>query len=107
GANALIARELTEIFKSRFDPNFPDKNRESALQEKRKTIEKLLESVQNLDEDRILRRYLDAIMATMRTNFYQRDDQDQPKTYISFKFNPKKIPELPRPIPKHEIFVYS
>ena len=30
-----------------------------------------------------------------------------PKPYISFKLNPKIIPELPLPRPKYEIFVYS
>lgn len=60
-----------------------------------------------LNEDRILRRYLDLIKATLRTNFYQPDGNGQNKSYFSFKFNPKAIPELPRPVPKYEIFVYS
>ena len=31
----------------------------------------------------------------------------QPKPYLSFKFDPAKIPDLPLPRPKFEIFVYS
>ena len=31
----------------------------------------------------------------------------QPKSYLSFKFDPAKIPDLPLPRPKFEIFVYS
>ncbi|MER2298195.1 MAG: NAD-glutamate dehydrogenase domain-containing protein, partial [Pseudomonas sp.] len=62
---------------------------------------------QVLNEDRILRRYLDLIKATLRTNFYQPDANGQSKSYFSFKFNPRLIPELPKPVPKFEIFVYS
>ncbi|HAC69189.1 MAG TPA: hypothetical protein DCP19_15350, partial [Pseudomonas sp.] len=29
------------------------------------------------------------------------------KAYFSFKLDPKAIPELPRPVPRYEIFVYS
>lgn len=66
-----------------------------------------LDDVQVLNEDRILRRYLDLIKATLRTNFYQTDANGQNKSYFSFKFNPHAIPELPKPVPKFEIFVYS
>ncbi|RML94287.1 putative protein-glutamate dehydrogenase, partial [Pseudomonas syringae pv. maculicola] len=58
-----------------------------------------LDDVQVLNEDRILRRYLDLIKATLRTNFYQADANGQSKSYFSFKFNPRLIPELPKPVP--------
>ena len=32
---------------------------------------------------------------------------DRSKTYISFKFDPEQIHDLPLPRPKYEIFVYS
>lgn len=66
-----------------------------------------LDEVSSLDDDRIIRRYLDLINATLRTNFYQLDAKGEPKSYISFKFMPSMIPEMPRPLPKFEIFVYS
>ncbi|MGL4896678.1 MAG: NAD-glutamate dehydrogenase, partial [Shewanella sp.] len=47
------------------------------------------------------------INATLRTNFYQLDAKGEFKSYISFKFMPSMIPEMPRPLPKFEIFVYS
>ncbi|MGS0729973.1 NAD-glutamate dehydrogenase domain-containing protein, partial [Shewanella sp. 0m-11] len=61
----------------------------------------------SLDDDRIIRRYLDLINATSRTNFYQLAETGLPKAYISFKFEPALIPEMPKPLPKYEIFVYS
>jgi glutamate dehydrogenase len=46
------------------------------------------------------------IRATLRTGFYQQSD-GKPRDYISFKFDPSKIAELPKPRPYREIFVYS
>ncbi|WP_230660050.1 NAD-glutamate dehydrogenase [Psychrobacter sp. I-STPA10] len=66
-----------------------------------------LQDVSSLDEDRILRWYIDLINAMLRSNFYQRDDQGKRKDRLSFKFDAQKIPNLPKPKPMFEIFVYS
>jgi glutamate dehydrogenase len=104
-----IARELTRLFKTRF--YLARKLTQDDLEDKQQRLEQAiltaLDDVQVLNEDRILRRYLDLIKATLRTNFYQPDANGQNKSYFSFKFNPKLIPELPKPVPKFEIFVYS
>ena len=104
-----IARELTRLFKTRF--YLARKLTQDDLDDKQQRLEQAiltaLDDVQVLNEDRILRRYLDLIKATLRTNFYQADANGQAKPYFSFKFNPKLIPELPKPVPKFEIFVYS
>jgi glutamate dehydrogenase len=73
-------------------------------------IRSLLEEVSSIDEDRILRGYLGMVHATLRTNYYQFDllrDDGRHKDYISFKFDSSQVPELPKPIPYREIFVYS
>ncbi len=70
-------------------------------------IRAALDSVASLDEDRILRSYLNLVQATLRTNFYQPGADGKPKGYVSFKLDPQKIPDLPLPRPKFEIFVYS
>ncbi|MBB1300378.1 NAD-glutamate dehydrogenase [Pseudoalteromonas sp. SR44-8] len=79
-----------------------------------KTLDKLiaqiyveLENVANLDDDRIIRLYVDMIIATLRTNYFQKDDKGQFKSYVSFKVNPSLIPDMPLPLPAFEIFVYS
>ncbi|KPG91553.1 NAD-glutamate dehydrogenase [Pseudomonas sp. RIT-PI-r] len=104
-----IARELTRLFKTRF--YLARKLSDDDLEDKQLRLEQAiltaLDDVQVLNEDRILRRYLDLIKATLRTNFYQTDANGQNKSYFSFKFNPHAIPELPKPVPKFEIFVYS
>ncbi|MBW0236293.1 NAD-glutamate dehydrogenase [Pseudomonas sp. D1HM] len=104
-----IARELTRLFKTRF--YLARKLTAEDLDDKQLRLEQAiltaLDDVQVLNEDRILRRYLDLIKATLRTNFYQPDAHGHNRSYFSFKFDPHLIPELPKPVPKFEIFVYS
>lgn len=102
-----ISRELVELFKNRFDPSLSLEARNAATNELRAKIKASLEEVKNIDEDRIIRRFLQVIMATIRTNYFQKDEQGKNKNYISFKFDPSAIPELPLPRPLYEIFVYS
>ncbi|MBZ9783994.1 NAD-glutamate dehydrogenase [Pseudomonas sp. REP124] len=104
-----IARELTRLFKTRFylARKLSGDDLDDMQQRLEHAILSALDDVQVLNEDRILRRYLDLIKATLRTNFYQTDANGHNKSYFSFKFNPHLIPELPKPVPKFEIFVYS
>src|SRR5690606_15336113 len=104
--DAPVARELVGLFKTRFF--LARKPSAGELEQKlEQAILSALDGVAVLNEDRILRRYLDLIKATPRTNFYQTDAEGQPKDYFSLKFNPAAIPELPLPRPMYEIFVYS
>ena len=70
-------------------------------------IEAALEAVESLDEDRILRHFVNAVQAAVRTNYYQIDNDGQPKPQIAIKFESRKIDGLPAPRPLYEIFVYS
>ena len=67
-------------------------------------IHQLLETVSSLDEDRILRSFLSAMQATLRTSFFQRWEGEF-RPYIAFKFDSHQVPELPKPVPYREIFV--
>ncbi len=101
-----IARELVTLFKLRFDPNRQGSSQEviMALEER---IAALLAEVENLDEDKILRRFLEIIHATLRTNFFLKDEQGQYKDCISFKLDAMAISDMPLPRPMFEIFVYA
>jgi glutamate dehydrogenase len=100
-----IAHLLIDLFQMRFDPrNEKDTRAEAQLVEE---IEQAINTVPGLDEDRILHSFLHLIQATLRTNFFQRDTNQQPKPYLSFKLDPSRIPNLPLPRPQFEIFVYS
>jgi glutamate dehydrogenase len=104
-ANAGVARQLVELFKLRFDPALHDT--EEAEAEMIREIKASLDQVQNLNEDRALRQFLALIRATTRTNFWRTDDKGGRRAFLSFKFDPSKIPGLPEPRPMFEIFVYS
>ncbi len=70
-------------------------------------LEILLDTVvTSIDDDRILRGFEALINATLRTNFYQKKGGTH-RDYISFKFDPARVPDLPKPRPYREIFVYS
>ncbi|MDX2371077.1 MAG: NAD-glutamate dehydrogenase [Colwellia sp.] len=104
-----IAQLLINLFIQRFDPNNPatDSVKDKAHITLLESIESSLDNVANLDDDRIIRRFVEMISATIRTNYFQLDKLMGEKPYISFKMVPEKISEMPQPVPKFEIFVYS
>ncbi|WP_290637367.1 NAD-glutamate dehydrogenase [Aquisalimonas sp.] len=102
--NPRITRLLIRLFHNRFDPDRVDAKRAGRMAEQ---IERALHDVPSLDEDRMLRRLLAAIQATVRTNAYQRDRDGRRHAYLSLKLIPERIPEMPKPWPAFEIYVYS
>ena len=101
--HAPIARLLVELFDLRLHP---EKHDEAAAGEKAAAIEQALEQVENLNEDRVLRQFLALVQATLRTNRWRCDGPGQ-RPFLSFKFDPSKVPGLPEPKPMFEIFVFS
>jgi glutamate dehydrogenase len=103
-----IAGDVGELFHARFDPRpaaATDRaGKQSAIAAR---IEEALQKVESLDEDRILRRFVNAVQSAVRTNFYQTDKQGQAKALIAVKFESGKLTDLPLPRPLYEIFVYS
>ena len=105
-AHPEIARALVELFKARFDPARAAEG-EGPARERAQAIEAALEGVENLSEDRALRQLLALVLATTRTNFWRTDAAGCRRAFVSFKFDPQKVPGLPEPRPMFEIFVYS
>lgn len=104
--NSEIAKDLVYLFMARFSPKYTHESKPDLTSNIAK-IEKAFDDVSSLDEDRILRRILEVILATVRTNYFQRTESGGYKPKISFKFDPSLISELPLPRPMFEIFVYS
>lgn len=100
-----IAIDLVNVFSLSFCPSV--KRAPKKLSALKQEVLAKLDKVSNLDDDRIIRRYLELLEATLRTNFYQKDLEGKDKSYISFKLLPAKISDMPLPKPKFEIFVYS
>jgi glutamate dehydrogenase len=105
--HALIARMLVELFEGRFDPALPEKRRERTVLIVSQAVDHALDGVASLDADRMLSAFRALITAVLRTNYFQADEQGQPRRYLSLKLDPHKIPDLPLPLPMFEIFVYS
>ena len=109
-----LARRLVDLFHARLDPSQAGKGeaagtgdaaaRQADLEDE---ILAGIDEVTSLDDDRILRNYLHLTLATLRTNYYQSTPDGEPKAYLSFKLDPRRVPDLPRPLPTFEIFVYS
>ncbi|MDE3016158.1 MAG: NAD-glutamate dehydrogenase [Pseudomonadota bacterium] len=104
GQQPRIAALIVSLFEKRFFPH--EKDRDTGQQALQEAIEKSLADVSGVAEDRILRRYVDLVLATIRTNYFQTTDGGA-KPALSFKMNSRKVPELPPPVPYAEIFVYS
>jgi|HubBroStandDraft_1064217.scaffolds.fasta_scaffold00015_95 glutamate dehydrogenase len=107
GAHPAIARRLIRLFEAQFDPARPAAERAAEAERIAAEIGSALDTVANLDEDRILRSFLLLIGKTLRTNFYQLDRAGAPKPYLSIKLASQEIDLLPLPRPLVEIYVYS
>lgn len=105
--NPLITRDLVAAFHARFNPDGPadPDERVKEVANVDQQITSSLDNVASLDEDRIIRRFLNLFSAITRTNFYQRLQDGAHKPYISFKIDSHKLEELPEPKPYREIFV--
>ncbi|MEU6417644.1 NAD-glutamate dehydrogenase [Streptomyces spiralis] len=104
--NVHTTRLLVSLFEARMAPERQRAGHElvDALLEE---VDAALDQVASLDEDRILRSFLTVIKATLRTNFFQKNGSGAPHDYVSMKFDPQAIPDLPAPRPAYEIWVYS
>jgi glutamate dehydrogenase len=106
-AHTAVATALVRLFETRFDPGLPETNRVNQAEALTIEITQMIDEVESLDADRILRSYLTLIGATLRTNYFVRDAGGRARPYLGIKLDPRSIPDLPEPRPRFEIFVYS
>ncbi len=100
-----VARSLTALFEARFDPAFAG-DRDSEVEALVQRITTLLDEISVRDEDIIVRAFRETILATLRTNAFQRDD-GRLKPHLSLKLDPSAIRLMPEPRPAFEIFVHA
>ncbi len=101
-----LARLIVELFETLFDPARSG-DAEARAAKIRKRIDKSLDAVTSADDDRILRRFVNLVESTLRTNYYQPAPGGGAKPYLSFKLDSQRLDELPLPRPMVEVFVYS
>ncbi len=122
-SNALLTHPtfvqlLVEWFEVRFDPDFAtsgvavDEARRAASDRLAVKLAGELDSVMNLDTDRILRGMIEIVGAILRTNVFQSVGKAgsgafECKPWLSFKINPRAIENMPEPRPQFEIWVNS
>jgi glutamate dehydrogenase len=104
-----LSAMLTKLFHARLNPQGWASNAAREAEEKTLSaaIETALASVPSLDDDRIIRRYRNAIQAMLRTNAFQRETNGAAKQALAFKIDSQVVEDLPLPRPMVEIFVYS
>jgi glutamate dehydrogenase len=105
--HAALAEKVVELFHARFDPHAKAADRSKREATIAAEMEEALKAVESLDEDRIVRHFINAVQSAIRTNYYQLGKDGQPKPEISIKFESRKLDGVPKPAPLYEIFVYS
>jgi glutamate dehydrogenase len=103
-----VARNLIALFRSRFDPRLAAREEQHGEREAR-LIEKISEArdgISNLNEDQIVKQYLDVILATTRTNYFA-IDESKGLVPIALKIKTSELPFAPKPRPMFETYLYS
>lgn len=106
-AHTHVAAALVHLFEACFDPAGDEASRRREAEVRIPEISSMIDEVTSLDADRILRSLLTLIRATLRTNYFVREDNGEPRSYLAIKLEPGAVPELPEPRPRFEIFVCS
>jgi glutamate dehydrogenase len=108
-----IVRSVVALFERRFSPDVHPTGRGSAddtvTEQLRSEIAAALDAVPSLDDDRIVRTLWALVDATTRTNAFRPAVADGAawRAVLAFKLDPGKVPDLPLPKPKFEIWVCS
>jgi glutamate dehydrogenase len=103
--HAGIARRIFDLFAARFDPDVSGRERKEIAARRR--LEEALEEVTSLDDDTILRDFVEVVEAAQRTDFYTLDPDGRPPPAITLKLKPAALAFLAPPRPFREIFVHS
>ncbi|WP_435419018.1 NAD-glutamate dehydrogenase domain-containing protein [Parerythrobacter aurantius] len=97
-----VTRALVRLFVARHDPAFSG-NREDAAETAAAAIKSGLAKVAAINDDRLLRLYRSVIDAILRTNAFAPAGREA----LAFKIDSALLPNLPKPVPWREIWVYS
>ncbi len=98
--NPHIAARLIRLFEAKFDPA-PGATSADPEDLRAQIVSDLI-NVRSLDQDQIIRSLLGTIEATVRTNAFLPE-----RPCVSFKLRSAGVPEMPKPQPLFEIYVYS
>ncbi|MFZ1741651.1 MAG: NAD-glutamate dehydrogenase domain-containing protein [Pontixanthobacter sp.] len=97
-----VTRALVARFVAAHDPQFTGK-RGAAIEVADLAIRQGLSKVSAINDDRLLRLYYALVQAILRTNAFAPAAAEA----LAFKIQSDRVPNLPKPVPWREIFVYS
>ncbi|MFZ2620775.1 MAG: NAD-glutamate dehydrogenase domain-containing protein, partial [Alphaproteobacteria bacterium] len=101
-----LVTALMQLFTAQFDPSLGAATSATRTAKMATADAAFVEGMKNvtvLEDDRILRKVHALLHASVRTNAWQRADATAP---LAIKFDSSQIPNLPKPVPFREIFVY-
>ncbi|WP_408609198.1 NAD-glutamate dehydrogenase [Allopontixanthobacter confluentis] len=102
GRAPAVTMALVDLFNARHDPAFKG-DRDAAAQSAQQAIKQGLAQVAAINDDRLLRLYQSVINAILRTNVFAPAAAEA----LAFKIDSALVPNMPKPVPWREIFVYS
>lgn len=97
-----VTAAMIDLFAARHDPAFKG-DREEAIAAAHGAFTRGLAKVTAINDDRLLRLYRAVIDAVLRTNAFAPAAAEA----LAFKIDSALVPNLPKPVPWREIFVYS
>ncbi|MCV9995402.1 NAD-glutamate dehydrogenase [Paeniglutamicibacter sp. ZC-3] len=99
--NPEVTHGIIALFEGTFNPALGAEESAREIEAAHAVLAEALEKVPTLDADKLLRRFVNLIEATLRTNYYT------DPAALAFKLMPGKITDAPFPRPKYEIWVCS
>jgi len=116
--HAAVAERIGALFDARFDPDLgvSPRQREERQAIIMGEIEARLQKVDSLDEDRIIRHFVNVAQSAVRTNFYQfpsrhpappAEKDSEAGRAVAIKLDSRKVHGMPLPRPWCEIFICS
>lgn len=105
-SHPAMTQQISMLFHARHNPDLKG-NRGAKCKEVEAQMNEGLAKITALEEDRIVRRYINLVQASLRTNYFQAGKDGKPKSYLSIKFDSRAVEFMPLPKPLYEIFVYS
>jgi len=97
-----VTQAIIALFVARHDPGFAG-DREAAISSAQSAFQRGLGKVTAINDDRLLRLYRAVVDAILRTNAFAPAADEA----LAFKIDSSLVPNLPKPVPWREIFVYS
>ncbi len=97
-----VTQAIIDLFVARHDPAF-EGDREAAIAAAISAYQRGLAKVTAINDDRLLRLYRAVINSILRTNAFAPAANEA----LAFKIDSALVPNLPKPVPWREIFVYS